>query len=1009
MILSATLRLRDSFTNVMQRIRRSTDDQTESMRRNQRNTSGVQRSLTSLNAQLRAHQSELRESMHRLDGNANSLQGLRTRSESYTRQLNVHNQRVQILTRRYREMVAAHGEESTQATRAAAALARARAQQASMERQVRDTTQQIREQSTAWGRLRRDFDEARGGDGPVNRFEAMRGAGTALTGMGMVGAFGLGSALQSSSELIMEQGKLQASLGLTTQQAEKLGNMARNVWKQGFGESVGEVTQALLRVRKNMNIVDSELVKATSSAMTIAQVFDQDVNEVTAAAGVMMKNFGISGQQAMDLITVGFQRGGDFSGELLDTLREYSPQFKSLGLSADQAMAMMIAGTQAGAWNLDKVGDAMKEFNLRAQDGSKTTAEGFAMIGLDAGDMGKAIAQGGETAQKAFQVTLAALASMEDPLEQNLAGVALFGTQWEDVRSHVVIAMADGMKGIKDYQGATDAATKAIQENNPGLAMIQAMRSMREAIAPAVKPIADMLNNTVVPALKSVAEWFGNLSPGMQKAIGIAAMLATGFALLGGPMLLLIGFLPMIANGLGMVGGAFKLLGAAALNPITLALAALVVAGVLLYKNWDTIKERANKLKSNIIELKNSAVDYLKDAIEKVKDKYEEWQPVIKRTATILGVIFGPALIKTGIHAATAGAKIAATFILNVARAGTQALVSATLITANFVASLIKSGAQAVVAGGKIVISFVGSLIKTAAQATITAAIITGQLLMATLRYAASGWAVVASVTAQTTAWLIQKGAMVAGAAVTGAMTVAQWALNAAMMAAPYMWIIAAIAGVVAAGVMLYKNWDTVKAKASAIWGSIKQTLADFVSSAIEKFNEFRDRIENIWNDVKSLLKSPIKGTVNLIQKAISGGSDNAKSHAAGLAYVPYDNYPALLHKGEAVLTRVEADQYRKRQTSPKETIQYQRLIQPDSWEMPALLNNYPTLLDRGENTLPRREADHYREGQSGGRAVSISKLADTIIVREEADIKKIATALVKEIEKAEVAYGGVW
>lgn len=700
MILGATLRLKDNFTNVMKKAHQITDKQEQSMRAVQTVTGGVQKSITSLNAQLRVHQSELRESMHRLDGNKNSLEALRVRSESYTKQLDIQRQRIEVLTSRYRRMASAHGEESTQATRAAAALARARAQQASMERQLRETTQEIKSQSTAMGRLKRDFDDMRSQSMPGNRFEAMSGAGAAVTGVGMASAVGLGAMFQSSSELIVEQGKLQASLGVTQQQAEKLGNMARNVWKQGFGESVGEVTQALLHVRKNMNIVDSELVKATSSAMTIAQVFDQDVNEVTAAAGVMMKNFGISGQQAMDLITVGFQRGGDFSGELLDTLREYSPQFKSLGLSADQAMAMMIAGTQAGAWNLDKVGDSMKEFNLRAQDGSKTTMEGFTAIGLDAGEMGKAIAQGGETAQKAFQATIIALANMKDPLAQNQAGVALFGTQWEDVRSQVVIAMADGMKGLDNYKGATDAATKAMQDNNPALAMTQAMRSMREAVAPAAMPIADILNNTIVPALKSVAEWFGNLSPEMQKTIVITAAVATGFALIGGPMLLLIGFLPMIANGLGMVGNAFKLLRIAAINPVTIGLTALIAVGVLLYKNWDTIKAKAGK-----------------------------------------------------------------------------------------------------------------------------------------------------------------------------------------------------------------------------VWENVKQTITNFIDNVITKFNEFKERVTKIWDDIKSFLKNPIKGTVNLVEKAVKGKSRDAKSHAAGLAYVPYDNYPALLHKGEAVLTRVEADQYRKQQTSPKETI----------------------------------------------------------------------------------------
>lgn len=77
--------------------------------------------------------------------------------------------------------------------------------------------------------------------------------------------------------------------------------------------------------------------------------------------------------------------------------------------------------------------------------------------------------------------------------------------------------------------------------------------------------------------------------------------------------------------------------------------------------------------------------------------------------------------------------------------------------------------------------------------------------------------------------------------------------------------------------------------------------------------------IEPIFNLISGALNIVAKGLEH-IHKWIGGGKEiritttnyMPKGHAAGLPYVPYDNYPALLHKGEMVLTRVEADQYRK-------------------------------------------------------------------------------------------------
>lgn len=116
-------------------------------------------------------------------------------------------------------------------------------------------------------------------------------------------------------------------------------------------------------------------------------------------------------------------------------------------------------------------------------------------------------------------------------------------------------------------------------------------------------------------------------------------------------------------------------------------------------------------------------------------------------------------------------------------------------------------------------------------------------------------------------------------------------------------------------------------------------------------------RLSNAASDVRAQIsKEGVSGYINSIfanaYKGTPGGVSSSRKHAAGLKRVPYDGYVAELHEGESVLTRVEADK------------------------------------------------------RSGG-SVTIAKLADQIVVREEADIDKIARALVRNMQNMRESFVG--
>ena len=237
--------------------------------------------------------------------------------------------------------------------------------------------------------------------------------------------------------------RLQSMTGASKAQMQGLMENVGNVYASGAGQDFLDVGNAVGISAQITGLDGSALEDVAQGALLIRDAFEIDVNESVRAADNLIKQFGISGQEAYTLMAQAAQNGVNKNGDLADTLNEYAVQFKQLGFSAEEFTGILITGAQSGAWSIDKVGDAMKEFNIRVKDGSKTTAEGFAAIGLDADIMAQRFAAGGDSAKQAFSETVAALAAMSDPVEQNIAGVNLFGTMWEDLGAKGVLALAN--------------------------------------------------------------------------------------------------------------------------------------------------------------------------------------------------------------------------------------------------------------------------------------------------------------------------------------------------------------------------------------------------------------------------------------------------------------------------------------------------------------------------------------------------------------------------------------
>ena len=343
------------------------------------------------------------------------------------------------------------------------------------------------------------------------------GAGVAAIGTAMVA--GIGYAVGFADEVKGAMNDFEASTGIAEAAANGFEDAMLRIYNNNFGENMDDIAASMATVAQTSGEVDpTKIEELTQNALMLRDTFGFDIQEQMRAVNMLMDQFGLSGEEAFNLIAQGAQNGLDKNGDLLDSINEYSVHFKSLGLDAEDMFNSFANGADAGTFSVDKLGDAVKEFGIRVKDESDSTMQAFKDIGLNADETAAAFAAGGEQAAKAFDDVTTALFAMDDPLAQNAAGVALFGTMWEDLG-------VEGMQALTNLNGeistTTDALSKinAVKYDDFGSAMSGLGRVLKTNF---VLPIGE-------EALPALSDFVNELSAGAASANGDISKMSDTF------------------------------------------------------------------------------------------------------------------------------------------------------------------------------------------------------------------------------------------------------------------------------------------------------------------------------------------------------------------------------------------------------------------------------------------------------------------------------------------------
>lgn len=391
--------------------------------------------------------------------------------------------------------------------------------------------------------------------------------------------------------------KRQEQLKTALEQAKNAGDTEENrEQQQALQRELAETTAKLKGLEKEFQNSHPILESFSAKAEIVAEKTKAISAAAAAGAAGMVAMATKAAASADDLATL--SRNTGFSVEELQKM-QYAAPFIDVSMEQMTGSVMKLTKQMASG------SDAFKTLGVKLTD--------------TRGQM--------RDATDVWYETIYALSKVENATERDALSMELFGKSAMELSGIIddggVALVNLGMEaentGLILSGEAVDAAV-AFNDQVDKLKQTaeQAFFSAGAALAESLIPALEKLVNTVVQVLS----WFGQLDGETQTVI--LTVLAAVAAI--SPLASLFSKLSAIA---GVLSAAISFL-VSPIGLVVVAIGALIAAGVLLYQNWDTVKQKAsdlwNSVRSTFDQIKegittriNGARDAVHNAIEKIK------------------------------------------------------------------------------------------------------------------------------------------------------------------------------------------------------------------------------------------------------------------------------------------------------------------------------------------------------------------------------------------------------
>lgn len=357
-----------------------------------------------------------------------------------------------------------------------------------------------------------------------------------------------------------------------------------------------KLRREIVETESKLKAFNGQLAKSKAPALKAAAAQFEDMGNKLTAAGQAMTGFSAAGAAVVATLGALTVKSAKFADDLNTMSKIYHLDTQQLQLygAAAELVDVDVQTIAASHVKLEKT-------MATAAGGGKKATEAFAALGISVTDANGELRGGDDV----WQEVIASLGAVENETQRDALAMQLMGKSAAELNPLI----EDGGETYKNLAETfakykidfidQETLDKANQFNDQ-LDTIKAMglvtlQSLGATLAEQLLPVLEK----VVEWVGKAAEWIGNLDPKVITIIGTVAGVVAVIA----PVLLILGKLAFaissIMNLLSVIGPAIGAALAAA-GPVVAVIAGIIAVGVLLYKNWDTIKAKAQELWKNL-------------------------------------------------------------------------------------------------------------------------------------------------------------------------------------------------------------------------------------------------------------------------------------------------------------------------------------------------------------------------------------------------------------------------